>query len=653
MTDVIFIVIDHGIVYSVQYSQVTGCAGRLPGTRAAAAVRTGTAGQAQTQIAGNTGGVCLAQLLQLGVAGQEVFKVAGTGHEGVFHDDAGDTGLFAAADDPIVVGQTAVGILRVVLRVPDGHTPVLQPQVHQLVQNLLGQLFAVLAQVGTVILVGIIHHGALRGRAGKAVQVDGHIVLCAHALGEGHPLGVALSGGHRTAAKGAGVGLAGHIDRDAGILFQRRLAVLGNFQVVVLLFVGDTVGGAAGSPVAVVVARVQHHHHIAGSGAGGDGVYRIVQGHGGDAAFRGLGVGIAQGVLHGVSQHRVAALVQGGHVKDHVGLFAAGGGGSLFLRHHGVGRGLRRGVHAKGGINADVGEVHCGFHAAIGVAQGFQRVCTRLASAVRDAEQGGPGGELRGVIGGGLPGGLVAHREGGLLHRGGLIADADQDFLGGGRRKLGGVDHQIAQQGSLCPGGVFRFRFHFTVGFGGIGLGQGVPLRPGAAGSGVLRRGGVTCISRGIIPGGVGIGSALGALVSGFGLRLARSVRIPVDRSLPGRGAVGTRRLSSVGLRAGGGIPGGIRRGFRGFPSAFAGGLRRFRLTARGVLGGGVLRIDLGAGDGTVSGRASLEGDCVLHTQAEREQQGQDSLGSFAHYKLLSQSQQSSNSYVISVIRFT
>ena len=404
MVIIIVEVVDCGVIHSIVNGGVLFQNDRVRTVPRRGAIRR------QVQVFGDTLGVRLAQLLQLGITGEEVGDIAGVGQEGVFHDDTADAGLFAAADDAVIVCQASVGIRSAVFGVLNLDTPVLQPQVHQLIQDGLSQLFAVGAQIGPIVLVGIVDLGTVGGGSGT-VQMKGDKIVGSHTLGIGNPLGVAVGG--TAGAVGAAVGGPGQVDSDTVILLQSCLAVLGNLQGQFMLIVLNAVDAAAGAPVGGIMIRVQHDHHIAG--------FAVTQRHGGNAVLQ---IGVVQSVFHRVRQHLVAAVVQGGHVKDHVGLFAAGGGFGILFHHYGVGIGLNCGIHTIGGVNADVGKCHLCFHTAVGVSDGFYRICTALAVRVGNLEQSCAGRQLRGIVLHGFAGGLIAQGDDGLLHSDRFVSNA-------------------------------------------------------------------------------------------------------------------------------------------------------------------------------------------------------------------------------------
>ena len=202
-------------------------------------------------------GISVAQLLQERLAFQLV-AVALIRQECVLDDDAHDAGFATCLDDRVVVLDAAIGIVERAfaihaLRIAHFYAAVGQAECSQLLQDLAGELCALLVKLVTIrAVVRIPHFGTVaRSRSGVKMQADEHVGSCVnravHALNKAH-LFVASTRQH-------------HFDVRIGL--QRLLAVQRDLPCELPL--NQTVGRSPG--LATSVAGIQGNHELAGGAA--------------------------------------------------------------------------------------------------------------------------------------------------------------------------------------------------------------------------------------------------------------------------------------------------------------------------------------------------------------------------------------------------
>ena len=144
-------------------------------------------------------------------------------------DDARDAVELAVADDAVVVQVAALAEGLVLLR-----PAVVQAEIRQLVEDVLGKLFAHVGDGHVDALVRIPHLGARNRRRVVAVQVDAHVDVRTSRDGALDPLLELLALGRRVRV-GALAARAHHVDLHAGVGLELGLGVLRDLERQLLL----------------------------------------------------------------------------------------------------------------------------------------------------------------------------------------------------------------------------------------------------------------------------------------------------------------------------------------------------------------------------------------------------------------------------------
>ena len=98
-------------------------------------------------------------ILQLGV----VFRI---GDERMLDDDAGDAHLAGIRNHVIIIPQTSVGILAVILGIPDFDAAVLQAQSREFIEDVLTQLLSgLMRRLVIAAVIGVIDFGSISAGA--------------------------------------------------------------------------------------------------------------------------------------------------------------------------------------------------------------------------------------------------------------------------------------------------------------------------------------------------------------------------------------------------------------------------------------------------------------------------------------------------------
>ena len=198
------------------------------------------------------------------------------------------------------------------------------------------------------------------------------------------------------------------------------------------------------------MARIEHDHVglIAPSGKGARTIHR----EGGNSVVTVcLGRGIKKRFLDSSGHILVAAIVQAGHINDHIRsrilrcrAFCAVFAG--ILHHDCIGLGISFRIHTERRLNVQVSEHSLRLDTTAGIAHGYKFICTSLLGRVIHTEQRRTIGQLLRVILSGLTGILIADGKCRRVDSRILIADTDQNLLGIWRIDCRAVDDYITNR---------------------------------------------------------------------------------------------------------------------------------------------------------------------------------------------------------------